>query len=385
MKHFALLLCVLLAACASVPPREGAAPLLHDHLFAAPEMPIDPGKVFEMSAAMQRFVDTELTGSSRGRDTRAALVDALLLRGKLHLSYDSGATRTAAEAFADRAGNCLSLVIMTASFARRLGVPVVFQSVFADDAYSRSGDLYLVSGHVNLVLGRVSYPAMASRLSVPGPQTMTIDFLPADELAGQRVKPIEESTVVAMFMNNRAAEALAQGRTHDSYWWVREALRHDPGFLAGVNTLAVIYTRLGHLPEAEQALRHVLAQEPDNTSALSNLVRLLERTARPNEAASVGARLARLQPHPPFHFFDLARLAQSAGDHASARTLLLRELRLQPYQHEVHYWLAVSYGQLGERRLAARHIAKALENSTSRASHELYSAKLEKLRAQTLQ
>ena len=50
-------------------------------------------------------------------------------------------TRNAAEAFDARSGNCLSLVIMTAAFAKELGLPVRYQNVFVDEAWSRSGDL----------------------------------------------------------------------------------------------------------------------------------------------------------------------------------------------------------------------------------------------------
>jgi hypothetical protein len=40
------------------------------------------------------------------------------------IEYDSTVTRTAAQTYAARAGNCLSLVIMTAAFAEELGLRV---------------------------------------------------------------------------------------------------------------------------------------------------------------------------------------------------------------------------------------------------------------------
>ena len=103
---------------------------------------------------------------------------------------------------------------------------------------------------------------------------------------------------------------------------------HDAGFLPGVNTLAVVYSRLGLLPQAETALRHVLVQEPLNTSALSNLARLLERTGRLDESRVVAAQLARVQPVPPFQYYDQARQALAAGNATAARQLLMKELRL---------------------------------------------------------
>lgn len=382
MQRMAIVLIFfLLAACAGTPAPQQAASLLNDDLVAAPSRPVEPTHIFAMSPAMRQYADAELAHTSHLREPRRELIDALYSRGKLRLRYDAGATRSAAQAFDDRAGNCLSLVIMTAAFARHLGLTVTFQSVLSNDAYSRIGDLYLVSGHVNLVLNKTNRPAAASLLGNHGAAGLTVDFLPSADLVGQRTRPIDETTIVAMFMNNRAAEALSDARPSDAYWWAREALRQDAGFLPGVNTLGVVYSRLGLLAQAEAALRHVLVQEPWNTSALSNLVRLLDRTGRPKESHEVAERLARVQPVPPFHFYDQARQALAGGDAVAARRLLIQELRLQPYQHEVHFLLGLAYAKLGQAATASRHLTMALENSTTRESQALYGAKLDELRA----
>ena len=58
-----------------------------------------------------------------------ALLEALYTQGELRLEYDARRTRTAAEAFDARMGNCLSLVIMTAAFATEMQLQVRFQDV----------------------------------------------------------------------------------------------------------------------------------------------------------------------------------------------------------------------------------------------------------------
>ena len=272
------------------------------------------------------------------RDPRPALIEALYTQRQLGLSYDTSVTRNAAQAFSARAGNCLSLVIMTAAFAKHLGLPVSYRSVEADIFYTREGDLTMASGHVNLVLDRLGpLPRAASRLT-PAPtahEAMLVDFLPPQELRGTRSVTLSERTVLAMFMNNRAAEALNEGRLDDSYAWARAAVRQDPEFKAAVNTLGVVYLRAGHRPQAEAALRAVLAQDADNVAALSNLVRLVQQDGRQAEARQLGERLARLEPYPPFHFFDLGRAAMAEGNYAGAQKLFDRELGRQPTPQEV--------------------------------------------------
>jgi Tfp pilus assembly protein PilF len=196
--------------------------------------------------------------------------------------------------------------------------------------------------------------------------------------------PLEEETLVAMFLNNRAAEALARGQLTMAYWRARTALQRDPRFTAAANTLGVIYQRAGHLQVAEVALRYVIENEPRSASAWANLTRLLRGQGRNEEADVAAQRLAALEPYPPFHFFERGRTALQQGDAAQARDLFKRELRLQPQQHEVHFWLAQAYAQLGEARAAARHLGLAAEYSPTRQARAIYSAKLERLRA-TLQ
>jgi tetratricopeptide (TPR) repeat protein len=262
--------------------------LLHDEHYPSAVAPPDRHAVFELSMAMRAYADTQLASAARLRDPRTALLDALYRQGQLRLHYDAGPTRNAAQAFQARAGNCLSLVIMTAAFARHLGVPVSYQSVQVDDTVTRSGNLVLVSHHVNLVLGRRTPHSLFA-----GGQNddMTVDFLPGDQLRGQRTRALDESTVLAMYFNNRAAEALAAERPDEPYAWAREAVRQDPAFLPAYNTLAVIYLRDGHLAPADAALQHVLKVEPLNTSALSNLALLLERRGHPAQAQAVRQRL----------------------------------------------------------------------------------------------
>jgi tetratricopeptide (TPR) repeat protein len=379
-----------LSGCAQAPRVVAPTQLAQDHLFAA-TVPADAkavsigradaaaeaDRLFAMSESMRRYADRVLRDPGFWRDRRQALIDALYLKDALQLAYDAEATRTAAQAFESRAGNCLSLVLMTAAFAKHLDLPVTYQQVLVDDEFSRAGDLYFVSGHVNVMLGRYSAPARGG----DDAQWLTIDFLPQVDLRGQRTVPLDEHTLVAMYLNNRAAEALVRGELTSAYWWARTAIERDAHFAPAANTLAVVYQRAGHREAAERALRYVLEREPRNASAWSNLARLLRDQGRDDEARAAAARLAALEPHPPFHFFERGRTALGEGRAAEARDLLLRELRLQPLQHEVHFWLAQAYAALGEAKPAARHLALAAENSPTRQTRAIYSAKLERLRA----
>jgi Tfp pilus assembly protein PilF len=381
----AIALAALLGACATPRPADPPVdPLLHDGYFAPSHEHIDAASVFALSDAMRRYADSELIGASsrRAGDPRHALLDALYTHGHLQLRYDAGGTRTAAQAFDARAGNCLSLVIMTAAFAKYLGLPVSYQRVQTPASYSLSGELVFASGHVNLVLGSTRRPELRSW---PPVDEMTVDFLPPTELGTQRTERLDERTIVAMYFNNRAGEALADGHLADSYAWARAAVLQDPSFGAAANTLAVVYLQAGHPAAAEVALRFALAREPANASALSNLVTALQRQNREAEAQAVVAQLARIQPVAPFHYFELGRQAMASGDYRRASALFARELQQQPDQPEVHFWAALADWRLGDNTAASEHLRRARDFSLTPAAHDLFAAKLARLRAQRVQ
>lgn len=374
------LLMGLLSACAQVPLREDQPPaaLIHDDLFPPAQEVIDADRILAPSAGMRTFIAQRLTHGLRGREPRDVLVDALGAPGQLRLEYDAEMTRTAGEAFDARMGNCLSLTLMTASFARELGIPVTFRQIYQEEQVSRVADLQVVSGHVNIGLGR-----RPTEFRVLGDQeTMTvIDFLPGAQIRRQRAMELDESTVVAMYMNNRAAEWMAQGMLDRAYWWARAAWLQAPHLTTALNTLGVVYRRHGDVQPAEQAFREVLRREPGNLQAMSNLAQLLRAADRFAEAKVLEEQLARLEPYPPFKFFDLGVAALRDGDATTARRYFLKEIDRSAYYHEFHFWLALANAQLGRWDEVRSSLAKAEALSTSVRQRQLYAAKLESLRA----
>lgn len=383
MRRFTLsglLLTCLLSACVSAPPAADPSPqgLLHDELFRVAAQPAHTDEVFRLSPEMQAYVDREIAQQARSKGARQGLLDALYTKSQLQLEYDSSITRNASEAFEARRGNCLSLVLMTAAFAKSMGLPVRFNSVYVEELWSRSGDLFLLSGHVNLSLGLPMFERNGARSFET--ELLTIDFLPSAELRKQRSRTIDESTVLSMYYNNRAAEALQVGQLDEAYWWARAAVLQDPRFLAAQNTLGVIYRRAGRAELAEQVFRGVMQQEPANAQTLSNLVLVLNERGRKDEAAVLSARLRELQPEPPYKFYDQGIAAMKRGEFEEAKRLFTREIERSAYMHEFHFWLALANYGLGQMDEVRKHLALARENSTTPKDRERYSAKLESLR-----
>lgn len=364
-----------LAGCAVEPPTPPAVDVFLDSAFKPPSERIDAQDAFKLSPAMRHFADTEMAAEIRSKGQRDGLIDALYTKGRLQLDYDSETTRTAAEAFDARRGNCMSLVLMTASFAHYLNLPVRFNSVYVDENWTRYNGIFFVAGHVNISLERPR--ATAQRTTVFGdPELLTIDFLPPDQVRGHRSRVVDESTILAMYLNNRAAEALTVGKVDDAYWWSRAAIATDGRWLSAYNTLAVLYRRKGLFEKAESTLRLVLEREPLNTQAMSNLILVLSDTGRQAEAQNYANQLAQIQPVPPYKFFDDGLAAMKAGEYETARQLFRKEVARAAYVPEFHFWLGLANWGLGDVGAARGEINKALENSATVKDRELYGAKL---------
>ena len=272
---------------------------------------------------------------------------------------------------------------MTAAFAKQMGIPIQYQRVFVEEAVGRSDDMYFFIGHVNLTLG--SRSAIDVSFGPSASKAMTIDFIPPEERRKMRSRPISEQTIVAMYMNNRAAEALARGDVNDAYWWARTAIGQDPGFMSSYNTLGIVYQRHGNLKEAERVLTYALEREPNNTHVMSNMVGVLNGMGRVAESAVLARKLEQIEPNPPFRFFNQGVKAMHEGDYKAARDLFGKEVDRAPYYHEFHFWLALAYVGLGEMENARKELTIALEYSTTRKEHDLYAAKLDRMKSNHLQ
>jgi Tfp pilus assembly protein PilF len=374
---------LVLSGCATAPEppppdTQLVLPLLRDDAFAVPKETVQPGDVFALDDEMRSYIDHGLMRHLRRAGRQQGLMEALHDRNLLRLEYDGGITRTAREAFHARSGNCLSLVIMTAALAQHLSLPVTFQSVEVEDSFSRSQGLLFAAGHVNLVIG--------GRLLDKGRGfgttfNMVVDFLAPQDLRGRHVTRISEQRVLSMYFNNRAAETLSRGDLDQAYAHARVAVLQDPNFPSAKITLGVIYHQRGLLDASETTFRHALREQPNNTQALADLASVLGSMGRDAEAQQVRLELAKLETWPPFHFFELGRAAVKRGDYEAGQAFLKRELSRDPDYHEVHYWLAQAYRGLGNTRSAWRHLSLAVANSTTRGDHDLYAAKLDRLRS----
>jgi tetratricopeptide (TPR) repeat protein len=239
------------------------------------------------------------------------------------------------------------------------------------DVWDRNDDIDFLIGHVNLTVG--------VQMAGSGEAARLIDFGPFDLGRNELSSDIGEEIIVAMYMNNRAAEALAKNHLDDAYWWARAAVMNAPAFVGAYNTLGVIYSRHHNLVDAERVLHRALMQEPDNVLTLANQVQTLANLGRTEESAQLQRRLKQIQPNPPYFFFNRGMAAMKIHDYKTAKIEFTKEVNRASYNHQFHYWLALANFHLGNFYETHKQLAVAMDNSPNIEQHDLYAAKLEKL------
>lgn len=372
MRSLFAALALMLVGCATSPSAPPSVDALFDEArYGNPPQP-RPSELFALSPAMERFLAIELRGALRNHGAQMGLFHALKEGGRLRLDYDASLTRTAAEAFEARAGNCMSLVLMTAALAREMGLSVQFQLVEVPDIWTRSEHFTLLNGHVNLSLGGYTRNNLWSRDG----GRMVVDFQPVEEPRLARVRPLSEEALIGMFFNNRAVEHMEAGDWAQAHAALRAALRADPAHLNALNTLAVLHRRQGDLPRAEATLRTLLHHDPGNRHASSNLVVVLEAQGRLQEARA----LAQTLPPPPFADFDRGLKLAAQGRWAEALEAYERQMSTAPDFHALHLEMARAHLQLGQPRRALQHLETAFEQAPTGGLRQRYQAKLKALK-----
>ena len=376
MKRFALLILPLLvAACATAPPPQEPERLFNDALFKPASVNVSAAEVFALSPEMRNYLDHDIAARVRTRGRQYALIDALYQRGATQARVRRRRTRNAAEAFAARSGNCLSLVIMTAAFAKELGMIVRYQHVFAEDTWSRDRRL--------LLRDRPREPVARPQGCRPEVRRERVER--ADDRLPAAGEPARTTHVGDRRADDRRdVHEQPRGRIADDGPSRRRVLVRARGDRPGRRVSWRRTTRSasstsshGNLAEAQRALEFVLEREP------ANMQRDVQPRARAARRRAASRRRRSCKRSSTQHGAQSAlRLLQARhGGHAakattaSPRTCSPRRSIARPYYHEFHFWLALADVGLGETDAARRHMTLAIENSTTRKDHDLYAAK----------
>lgn len=328
--------------------------------------PPSPAVLLAVPPELQRLLREKVTYRGSQDDRLRALVHLIFDEDALALRYETDATHTVAETYAQRSANCLSFTLFFLALAREAGITARAQEVGQVLSWWQDQRTIYNFGHVN------------AQVRVEG-RTGTVD-LDASVLMDRRgPKVISDERLFAHYYNNRGSELMAASQNAEARVYYEQALKMDPTLPNIWNNLGVLDSREGKLDAARAAYAQALRLNPAHVATLSNSVNLYRRLGDNASADAMLRQLEAIRAVDPFYQFMLGRQAESSGQYAQAISHYRRAVNLYPNAHQFHFGLARVYFLTGDSRLAEREMRRARdlgpENDRTR-----YQAKLEGIR-----
>jgi len=330
-------------------------------------------EVFKLDEEMRAMVQEKLVNNLTASQKARVLLEHLFNEENISLSYEGNANVTATEAYHSKTANCMSLTIMAYALAEEAGMNVSFQEVEVPEYWVRNGQYSLLTGHVNLI---VKESDLVNRRIIWGERATQIDF---DPFVAKKHFPshvIKKHTLLAMFYNNKGAEALVNNDFYTAYQYIKSATHTDPQFASAWGNLGILYKLSGHYDMAEKAYRHAVSLKHNNLTSLGNLALLLNKQGRVDEAKPIDDFIHKLRVKNPYYHALLANEAFYNKSYQKSLRHYKKAISLDDEQHEFYFGLAKAYYMQNRLKLAKRAMTKAVALTKAKDTQQQYVAKL---------
>ena len=328
---------------------------------------VDEEEVLALSPEMLSFLDTHVYRRASDYVKLHQLAYAILNKGTFGLEYDE-ITRTAAETFRLRQGNCLSFSNMFVAMAREVGLEVNFQEVDIPPDWTYRNDAFVLNRHVNVLVD----------LGLSGEQV--VDFNMEDFRTSYDRDAISDTRALAHYYNNMGVERMQTGDTALALLYFRKAIvENDRRFAPAWTNLGTLYLRQGHSAYAEAAYLQAVKVNAGDYVAMSNLVNVYELRRDSERADVFRKRVVRHRDQNPYYRFQRAREAFLAQDYDAAISHLKYAIRKRRYEDQFYFLLGLSYLQKGNEDAARRWLSRAEELAATDSLKRNYSNKIDML------
>ncbi|MFT6269659.1 MAG: tetratricopeptide (TPR) repeat protein [Alphaproteobacteria bacterium] len=334
-----------------------------------------PEQIFALDDDAKAFVHDSMSGIRPGDNKAKKLIRSIFDRSDLDLVYESSANTTATDTFNSASANCLSLSIMTYAMAQEAGFSTQFQIVDIPEYWMRRGGYTLISGHVNL---RITVKAELGIQQIFD-NALVVDFDPQARSKKFFTQKTSKQTIVAMFYNNKGADALLQGNSDKAYAYFKEAILISKKHAGTWVNLGFLYRKMGLYNLAHKAYRQAIAIDEDYNTAWENLAFLYDRSGNKKGADDIRSRLESKRMKNPFYHQMLAEIDKDEGSFDSSVSHYEKAIRLDNNQHQFYFGLASVYFEKGDLLKSQRYLKLAKKKAGKRKVVSAYVNKLDAL------
>ena len=333
--------------------------------------------IFALDDDMKVMVAEKLINERDNRKKAKKLLKHFFNSEQVSLAYNAGANVIASHAYQNKEANCLSLTIMAYAIAKAADLDVVFQSVKVPEYWVRNGKMNMLTGHVNL---RVMERRSPNKVVFFDRSIAEIDFDPYVVKKLFPKKVISKNTIIAMFYNNKGANAMVEGDYITAYAYLRAATEIDPEFSSAWGNLGILYRFNGYEQQAIDTYQYAININRDNLTAMANLSMLLHVNGEYEQAKSLDNFIMRQRANNPYYYALLADEKFYLGAYNEAIHHYRKAIKLNKNIHEFYFGLAKVYYMLDDIEKAQSYMKKAIAKNRIKQLDKQYVAKLDVLR-----
>ncbi len=300
-----------------------------------------------------------------------ALVEAMISKWDLEITYDSSADMTAHQVFFERRANCMSFTNLFIGLSRSLGMDTAYVDVPQLSDYSIEGNIILNNGHMCAGLW-------------DGGEFYLVDFSPDPEKHYRIYRIIDDLEAIAHHYNNLGYRVLRENPAHidEAIRYYRISTEIKPGFPPGHNNLGAAYASRGDLDQARFHYECALEHDPQMAEANCNMGSLFFTQGRLSEAKKHFEKAVSAAKDNSHYHYRLGMTDYFLGDFRSASRHFIETIRIDERFTSAYIGLALIEERLLQYDTALEHLEKALSiqpglsDATSRYNNIMLKASL---------
>lgn len=382
MKFLILVLSFIfiLTACKNTPintpPEKKLLTSVINHSLFKPVNTLNEQSIFELpQAEKEKFM---AYANEKLVDTRADRVIFNYLQNQLTNFKYHGDTLTSKQTIELSQGNCISLAVLTQSYAQLLNLETSFQEMTSAPVYAKENNIIYVANHFRTKVYAPEQEKDDDLIVFIRPGTL-IDYFPTRGSIYSGSATYND--LLSKFYSNLAAKALAKKQLNIAYSLILKANTFTPNDPELFNMAGVLHRRAEDLQSAKVIYQTALDNNEISLNLIHNYRALAKHLGDKTLEGQLTSHLINKEKD-PYELLVIAQNDLQDGKITQAKNHLELAIAKAPYISELYLELAKIRYQQGKTKQTQALLEKAMQNERDNKKLNVYQAKLASLNTQ---
>lgn len=370
----------LLTACKNTPtntsPNKTLLTSVINHSLFKRVNTLNEQSIFELpQAEKEKFM---AYANEKLVDTRADRVIFNYLQNQLTNFKYHGDTLTSKQTIELSQGNCISLAVLTQSYAQLLNLETSFQEMTSAPVYAKENNIIYIANHFRTKVYAPEQEKDDDLIVFIRPGTL-IDYFPTRGSIYSGSATYND--LLSKFYSNLAAKALAKKQLNIAYSLILKANTFTPNDPELFNMAGVLHRRAEDLQSAKVIYQTAL----DNNEISVNLIHNYRALAKDLDDKTLEGQLTSHlinKEKDPYELLAIAQNDLQDGKITQAKNHLELAIAKAPYISELYLELAKIRYQQGKTKQTQALLEKAMQHERDNKKLNVYQAKLASLNTQ---